>query len=147
MRLSNKFGWLLVALVALALGYSCVDSQASSVRLRWTSPGDDVVLDSSGQQVGATGTPARVIAYFALQPFDSTSLALADTVTICPGSELPGGQVQTCDLVGLRPGADYWIMLRGLDEAGNIGGFGNVIRVTAPDDVRPAAIVDLSWLP
>lgn len=145
LKKNELIGWLLLAVLVVLVGYACRTLQAETVTLRWTSPGDDMLTDSAGVVIGATGTPALYRVYFAL---DSAMVA-PDSLVLCAAPGLvPAGLPQVCELElsGLLPDTVYWVTVRALDNAGNIGDNSNRVSVRTPDKLRPAAILDLEWL-
>lgn len=113
------------------LATSSVDS--TTVRLRWTAPGNDYLF----------GTAVQYDVRRSTAPIDPSNW---DAATACSGepSPEPRGTVQTLDVGGLTPGLTYYFAMKTADAVPNWSGLSNVATgVPRRDTVPPARIVDL----
>jgi phosphodiesterase/alkaline phosphatase D-like protein len=106
---------------------------ATSLRLTWTSPGDD----------GSTGTAAQ----YDIRYLTSTiSAANWSSATQCTGEPTPlvAGSSQSFTVIGLSPGTTYYFALMTADEVPNWSGISNVASgATSTESTPPSAIANL----
>jgi len=97
----------------------------SSLRLRWTAPGND----------GAVGTAARYDLRYATAAITGQNWSGASTVPDLP-PPAPGGRAQSSVLAGLQPATTYYFALRSVDDAGNLSALSNLASDSTLDLVR-----------
>jgi hypothetical protein len=112
----------------------------TSATMRWTAVGDDSL----------TGTATTNAIRYSTSPI--TSEASWNTATSATGEPAPtaAGTQQTFTLNGLNRQTTYYVAIKVIDEAGHWSALSNVVSVTTPDLMPPAAIRDLTvgflWL-
>lgn len=92
---------------------------ATSIRVRWTAPGDD----------DATGTAARYEMRWSPTPFDESTFARGARVRM-PAPELAGAR-QTATFT-VPPGGRVYVAMRAADELGNLSRLSNIVTVELP---------------
>jgi chitodextrinase len=114
-------------------------STDSSVTLQWTATGDDSL----------TGTAAAYDVRWSTSPITAANWASATPVTGEPAPAAPGTS-QSYTVRGLQRQVAYWFAVKIADEAGNASALSNVVTVTTPDSMPPAAVRDMAlgflWL-
>lgn len=105
----------------------------SSIRLRWTSPGDDA----------GTGTATTYDVRYATVPITGGSWASASQATNEP-SPREAGSSETFTVTGLTSGTTYYFAVKTADEVPNWSGLSNVTeaRTSAPTDTIPPARIE-----
>lgn len=130
---------LLVVVAGLVGMESPADGQTvtwNSVRLTWTTPGDDSLAGTASQFDLRYSTSAITAANFA-------------SATRWNGTPTPtaSGTTQSTTVTGLTPNTTYWFAIKTGDEVPNWSGISNVISrttLTAPDTIRPARVANLA---
>lgn len=105
---------------------------ATSVRLTWTSPGDDSLV----------GTAAQFDIRYSTTLITAANFGSATAVSGVPAPAAPG-TLQNFTVTGLAPSTQYWFAMKTADDVANWSGLSNVVSKTtlaAPDATRPAAI-------
>ena len=105
----------------------------TSLRLTWTSPGDD----------GSTGTATQ---YDIRYSTSTISAANWSSATQCTGEPTPlvAGSSQFLTVTGLNPGTIYYFALMTADEVPNWSGLSNVAsNATGTETTPPSAIANL----
>ena len=92
---------------------------ATTVRVRWTAPGDD----------GATGRAASYELRWSAAPLDESTFARANRVYV--SAPAPAGTAETA-LFGVTPGSRIYVAVRAADEQGNLGKLSNVAMAELP---------------
>lgn len=97
-------------------------TDAASVTLRWTAPGDD-------------GWIGRATAYqirYAETPINASNWSQA---TLAPSALPPGsaGSAQAAQVFNLTPGQRYYFAIRSVDDAGNWSPLSNVVSVSVTE--------------
>ena len=133
-KMKSLFLSLLVTLMVFSV--FCRHTDAASVTLTWTAVGDD---STSG------------IAFANDMRFAQDSTALVTDWSNCQQIQglpapKPAGQTETLVINNFPVGQLWFYSVKSIDEAGNVGALGNITRVFVPDDIAPAAIVDLRWI-
>lgn len=115
---------------ALVLGSS--GATDTTVTLAWSATGDDSL----------TGTATSYDVRYSTSPITEANWAAATTVT---GEPTPGvaGTAQTYVVRSLSRQVTYYFAAKVSDEAANTSALSNVLTVTTPDTMAPAAITDL----
>ncbi len=108
----------------------------NSVRLTWTTPGDDSLSGTASQFDLRFSTSAITAANFA-------------SATRWNGTPTPtaSGTTQSTTVTGLSPNTTYWFAIKTADEVPNWSGLSNVISritLTSPDTIRPAQVAGLA---
>ena len=106
---------------------------ASSLRLTWTSPGDD----------GASGTAAQYDIRYATTAITAANWSSA---TQCAGEPTPqaAGTSQSLVVTGLNPNTTYYFAMMTADEVPNWSGMSNVASgATSTETTAPSAIANL----
>jgi hypothetical protein len=105
---------------------------ATSVKLTWTTPGDDSLV----------GTASQFDIRYSTSPITAASFGSATAVSAVPAPGAPG-TLQSLTVSGLTPSTTYWFAMKTADDVPNWSGMSNVVSRTtlaAPDATRPAAI-------
>ena len=105
---------------------------ATSVKLTWTSPGDDSLV----------GTASQFDIRYSTSLITAASFNSATAVSGVPAPAAPG-TLQNFTVTGLTPSTTYWFAMKTADDVPNWSGMSNVVSKTtlaAPDATRPAAI-------
>jgi chitodextrinase len=108
----------------------------NSVRLTWTTPGDDSLAGTASQFDLRYSTSAITAANFA-------------SATRWSGTPTPTGPgtMQSVTVTGLVPNTTYWFAIKTADEVPNWSAISNIISRTtlaAPDTIRPARVANLA---
>ena len=125
---------LSLGVLGLAATFGAARAQTSpwnSVRLTWTTTGDDSL----------TGTASQYDLRYSTSPITNSNFGSATRVTGVP-APLPPGSAQTFTVPGLSPSTVYWFAIKTGDEVPNWSAMSNVASNTtaaAPDVIRPAA--------
>jgi len=129
-----------LALLAVAIGAAGLPRLANaqtvtwnSVKLTWTTPGDDSL----------TGTATQFDIRYSTSAITATNFANATRWTSAPTPAASGTQ-QTTTVTGLTPNTLYYFAIKTADEVPNWSGLSNTISRTtlaAPDTIRPAPLV------
>jgi chitodextrinase len=125
---------LSIGVISIAFISGTARAQASawnSVRVTWTSTGDDSL----------TGTASQHDLRYSTSPITTANFNSATRVTGVP-APMPPGSAQSFTVLGLSPSTAYWFAIKTGDEVPNWSAISNVITRTtaaAPDVVRPAA--------
>jgi hypothetical protein len=106
---------------------------ATSIKLTWTSPGDD----------GRTGTATSYEIRYTTAPITISTWSSATPVPSAPAPSV-GGSIQNITVEGLLQGTIYYFALKAKDEQGNESGLSNVVSSSTLDLIPPEAIVDLT---
>ncbi len=96
------------------------DTSAFSLTLKWTAPRDTTIF-------GATAAVAAYDIYYADFALTSGNYQTGTRVS-GPLTPLAPGQLQTFEVSGLRPNANYWLALRSRDAAGNSSLISNIVQ-------------------
>jgi len=107
----------------------------SSIKLRWTAPGDD----------GASGTAGSYDVRFASFPIDDTSWSYA--IKLIGESQPSGsGSKDSITVENLLPETEYYFAVKTSDgfPKNNISGLSNVVTGQTVDDVPPSQITNLT---
>jgi phosphodiesterase/alkaline phosphatase D-like protein len=108
---------------------------ATSVRLTWTTPGDDSL----------SGTASQFDVRYSTSAITAANFNNATRWTATPTPTAPGTN-QSVTVTGLSPSTTYWFAIKTADEVPHWSAISNVISRTtleAPDTIRPAAITNL----
>jgi phosphodiesterase/alkaline phosphatase D-like protein len=130
---------LLLTLVGIVWMAPTADAQSvtwNSVRLTWTTPGDDSL----------TGTASQFDLRYSTSAITAANFASATRWNAMPAPGAPGGG-QSVTVTGLVPNTTYWFAIKTADEVPNWSGISNVISRTtlaAPDTIRPARVATLA---
>jgi hypothetical protein len=125
---------LLIGLASLCFAFVTGDAlAASSVTLRWTSPGDDAFY----------GTAASYDLRYSTSPITDQDFLLATPVPGVP-PPAPVGTRQQVTITGLDPGTQYFFALQTVDDAGNSSPLASATYTTSGTPTRPTAIVPIS---
>ena len=109
---------------------------SSSVRLIWTTTGDDSLA----------GTASQFDVRYSTSAITSANFASATRWNGAPTPTAPG-TAQSTTVTGLVPSTTYWFAIKTADEVPNWSGISNVISRTtlaAPDTIRPAPVASLA---
>jgi hypothetical protein len=106
---------------------------ATSIKLTWTSPGDD----------GQTGTAMNYDIRYATAPITISTWASATPAPYAPAPSV-GGSIESFTVEGLLQGTVYYFALKATDEQGNESGLSNVVSSSTLDEIPPEAIIDLT---
>jgi chitodextrinase len=109
---------------------------SNSVRLTWTTPGDDSL----------SGTASQFELRYSASAITSANFASATRWNGAPAPAAPGTQ-QSTTVSGLLPSTTYWFAIKTADEVPNWSAISNVISRTtlaAPDTIRPAPVSTLA---
>jgi len=136
-----RIGVLTTLVLLLSVSTRCKDAAAAQVTVEWTAPADDGADCTTGP---ATGYDLR----YSTAAINEANWAAAtkapgiDTVvpTACGGTE-------EFVVTGLSPNTTYYMGVRAVDDAGNWSLISNVIQITTPDTVSPAAATDFRRKP
>ena len=111
-------------------------SEAATVTLRWTAPGDD----------GSVGTAAQ---YDVRYSTSNITNANYNNATQATGESAPkaSGQAEQFTISNLQANTTYYFAIKSADESSNWSGLSNVVSVTTGDETPPAPIADLSATP
>ena len=129
---------LVLVVAACAAIPSVASAQAvtpTSVRLTWTTPGDDSL----------SGTASQFDVRYSTSAITAANFNNATRWTATPAPAAPGTG-QSVTVTGLTPNTTYWFAIKTADEVPNWSAISNVISRTtlpAPDTIRPAAITNL----
>jgi hypothetical protein len=93
-----------------------------SVNLSWTAPAED--------STGSSSATTYLVRYSTSDIVDETTWSAATAFTNSLTPKTPG-QAETLAVTGLNPGTVYYLSVRAVDEAGNIGGLGPSSSATA----------------
>ncbi|WP_158289582.1 fibronectin type III domain-containing protein [Paenibacillus flagellatus] len=115
--------WAPDAIANLSVG----DRTLSSVELKWTAPGDD------GNERTATEYDVR----YASTPITEANWSSATPVVGEPSPQVAGTQQQFA-VLGLTPGATYYFAMKTRDNANNVSGLSNVVRVDMESTINVA---------
>lgn len=132
--------FITLVIISFIIGPPTAHSQATSITIDWTSPGDD----------GVVGTASLYeMRYSTVNP-DTTSITAMNSwwsaATVVTGMPLPliAGTAQSKVVVGTFPsGANYYFVIKTCDEVPNCSSYSNVAVKFIPDTLPPARIVDL----
>ena len=130
---------LFMVLAGIIVNGSAADAQTvtwNSVRLTWTTPGDDSLTGTASQFDLRYSTSAITAANFA-------------SATRWNGTPTPtaSGTTQSTTVTGLVPNTTYWFAIKTGDEVPNWSGISNIISratLAAPDTIRPAGVANLA---
>jgi chitodextrinase len=111
-------------------------SQAASVTLRWTAPGDD----------GSVGTAAQYDVRYATGAITAGNWGSATQAANEPAPKV-AGSAETFTITNLAANTTYYFAVKAADEATNWSNLSNVVSVTTGDETAPAAIADLTASP
>jgi hypothetical protein len=111
----GAYEYILGAVTDLAVS----DTGQNSVTVTWTAPGEQ----------GGTGKPAGYDIRYSSSPLTEGNW---DTATQVQGEPAPGGvgEHQSFTILGLDPGATYYIAIKVGDEAGHYSQLSNVVSAT-----------------
>lgn len=101
--------------------------------VRWTAPGDD----------GVVGTAARYDLRVSTALITSATFAQATSVAGLP-APAPSGTAQLFTVAGLTLGKTYYLAIVSYDDRNNASPLSNVASGPVPDEVPPAAVIDLT---
>jgi|GEM_PF-2890568 len=110
-----------------------VEMTGSSVKLQWTTPGDDSL----------TGTADVYDVRYSLAPITQGNWATAIQAEGEPQPDT-AGSVQSFTLADLQSETTYYIGIRTADEVPNWSAVSNIVSATTLDGIAPAAIMDLA---
>src|SRR5689334_15417098 len=124
----------LVASLAAITVASTAEAQvtATSVKLTWTTPGDDSLV----------GNASQFDIRYSTSPITLANFGAATAVSGLPAPTAPGTS-QSYTVTGLTPSTTYYFAMKTADDVPNWSGLSNVVSKTtlaAPDVTRPAAI-------
>lgn len=132
-----------LVLLLVLLGVAATDRTATaqvvtsnSVRLSWTTPGDDSL----------TGVATQFDLRYSTSAITAANFASATRWTGTPSPGVAGTQ-QTTTVTGLQPVTTYWFAIKTGDEVPNWSGISNVTSATtlaAADAIRPARVANLT---
>jgi phosphodiesterase/alkaline phosphatase D-like protein len=136
--MKTRFAWVAIV-AALGLGGAMpVEAQTTwnTVRLTWTTPGDDSLA----------GTASQFDLRYSTSPITAANFGSATRFvgTPTPG---PSGQQQSVNVTGLSPATTYYFAIKTGDDIPNWALISNVVNRTtlsAPDTLRPAAVANVS---
>ncbi|HXI55893.1 MAG TPA: discoidin domain-containing protein, partial [Polyangia bacterium] len=103
--------------------------------VQWTASGDD----------GSNGAATSYELRYATATITTANFAAA--TLLGPGATpvpAPARTVQQATLTGLGVGVKYYVAMKATDDRGNVSALSNVASGTTPDEVPPAATVDLT---
>ena len=129
---------VLMVLVGLGGIDPAADAQtvtSNSVRLTWTTPGDDSL----------SGTASQFDLRYSTSAITSANFASATRWNGTPTPTAPG-TTQSSTVSGLLPSTTYWFAIKTADEVPNWSAISNMISRTtlaAPDTIRPAPVANL----
>jgi len=130
---------LIAVIAALGIGMA-VQAEAqttwNSVRLTWTTPGDDSL----------TGTASQFDLRYSTSPITAANYGSATRFMGTPTPAAPGTS-QSVTVTGLTPATTYYFAIKTADDVPNWALISNVISRTtlsAPDTIRPFAIANVS---
>ena len=109
---------LLALAVFLGLGAAAGPANATistTVKLRWTAPGDD----------GMQGQAVRYDLRMSDQPITEANFVQATRILLFSRPS-PAGQPDSVTMTGVNPGITYYFALKTVDEAGNWSGISNI---------------------
>ncbi|MBZ0236182.1 MAG: lamin tail domain-containing protein, partial [Deltaproteobacteria bacterium] len=98
---------------------AAIAETATTVRVRWTAPGDD----------GATGRAASYELRWSPEPFDESTFARGARVFV--GAPAAAGAAETATF-HITPGSRVYVAVRAADEQGNLGKLSNVAMAELP---------------
>jgi len=127
---------LLVLAGAGAIPAAHAQTTATTVRLTWTTPGDDSL----------SGIAAQFDLRYSTSAITAANFASATRWTATPAPAAPGTS-QSATVTGLTPNTTYWFAIKTADEVPNWSAISNIVTRTtlaAADTVRPAAITSLA---
>lgn len=118
---------------AVVAGLTAGNPTTTSLRLNWTSPGDD----------GSTGTAAQYDIRYSTATITAANWSSATLVTGEP-APLVAGSAQTFTVTGLTSSTTYYFALMTADEVPNWSGLSNVASgATSTETTPPSAIANL----
>ncbi len=113
-----------------------VSATPTSVTLSWTAPGDDA----------ATGTAAEYDIRYSISLINNQNWDLASQLDGEPKPQAAGSS-ESFTVSDLEPGITYYFAIKTADEVPNWSGLSNVVGGSTIDNIPPAAIDDLTYLP
>lgn len=128
----------LISAPAPAASVTVAATDANSITLTWTAPGDD----------GASGRAAQYDIRYALAPITAGNFDSATTGTDAPAPAIAGA-IESFTVTGLNPGTTYYFAIKTADEALNWSTLSNIASATtatASDTTTPAAVANLHVL-
>ncbi|HEY3216783.1 MAG TPA: fibronectin type III domain-containing protein [Candidatus Eisenbacteria bacterium] len=131
--------FLLVVLVGLAGVSTHAQGQAvtsNSIRVSWTTPGDDSL----------TGTASQFDLRYSTSAITASNFNSATRWTGTPTPTTPGTR-QSATVTGLTPSTTYYFAIKTADEVPNWSGISNILsQATLPanDTIRPAPITTVA---
>lgn len=108
----------------------------NSIRLSWTTPGDDSL----------TGNASQFDLRYSTSPITAANFTAATRFTGTPTPAAPGTR-QSVTVTGLLPATTYYFAIKTADEVPNWAGLSNVFSratLAAPDTTRPAPVATLA---
>ncbi|HBC47213.1 MAG TPA: hypothetical protein DCZ43_09220 [candidate division Zixibacteria bacterium] len=111
------------------------NATGTSIRLTWTSPGDD----------STSGIASQYDIRYSTSPINDANWASATQVTGEPAPLVAGTQ-QNFTVTGLQSQHTYYFAMKTADEVPNWSGLSNVPGGTTLDIIPPSAITDLTAL-
>lgn len=111
-------------------------SEAATVTLRWTAPGDD----------GNVGTASQYDVRYSTSNITNANYNNASQATGEPAPKA-AGQSEQFTISNLAANTTYYFAIKSADEATNWSGLSNVVSFTTGDETAPASIADLSATP
>jgi phosphodiesterase/alkaline phosphatase D-like protein len=119
-----------------ATSMALAQTTATSITLRWTTPGDD----------GTSGTASQFDLRYSTSPITASNFASATRWNSMPAPAAPGTQ-QSVVVTGLTPATTYYFAIKTADEVPNWSAISNVTSratLAAADTIRPAAIANVT---
>jgi len=130
---------LFLAVAGIVGIHSAADAQGvtwNSVRLSWTTPGDDSL----------TGTASQFDLRYSTAQITASNFLSAARWTGVPSPSAPGTS-QSTTVTGLQPNTTYYFAIKTGDEVPNWSAISNIAQartLAAPDTIRPAAVANLA---
>jgi len=127
---------VLAGMVGTELAADAQTVTSNSIRLTWTTTGDDSL----------TGTASQFDIRYSTSSITSANFASATRWNGAPTPTAPG-TTQSTTVTGLVPNTTYWFAIKTGDEVPNWSGISNVISratLAAPDTIRPAPVASLA---
>jgi len=127
---------VLAGMVGTELAADAQTVTSNSIRLTWTTTGDDSLA----------GTASQFDIRYSTSSITSANFASATRWNGAPTPTAPG-TTQSTTVTGLAPNTTYWFAIKTGDEVPNWSGISNVISratLAAPDTIRPAPVASLA---